>query len=162
MMSILRRIQGLLYLADLAAADYIVSVRRLKEAERRINQFERDNTHMCLRPGCDRPVAGKSAFTHCELHLTQIEQGWVKGGDEPAGFPARKDSPFGKLFAEINVDSACKAVKRKEEALREAYATSRAFWDTRRERNRLVPDHLSQRLSEYEADLIDVDAMDDQ
>jgi hypothetical protein len=50
------------------------------------------------------------------------------------------------------------AVKKREEALTDAYRTSGAFWSQRKERSRLIPRELLRKLQGHESRLIDVDA----
>ncbi|QNI30527.1 hypothetical protein H7849_15400 [Alloacidobacterium dinghuense] len=153
-------LRNLLYLADQASANYIIEVKRLQEAERRITMHERQDTHMCLEAGCGKPVVGKLMFAHCEAHLDSYEKRWFKEDIEssPAPLPETK-SRFDQIFEELEKEHAGKLVQLREQALAEAYKTVSTFWSARRERRRLLPEALCNRLVAHEALLIDIDAV---
>lgn len=161
MFELMRRLQ---YLADRAEAEYIISVKAMKAARKRISMFERENLHMCLETGCERPVAGKRIFIHCEAHFNNTEQRWFKDNLEAVGHahPDEDEHPIVRAVEDSliqrEVELAKKNVQLKERALCEAYETSNAFWQRRHERSKFLPTGLLKRLKEHEQRLIDVDS----
>lgn len=81
-----RLLQRLSLFADEALANRIIEAERIKSAEVRLELYEHEDRHMCLRPSCRNPVAGKWIFAHCEQHLEPYEQQWL---DEKLESPDR-------------------------------------------------------------------------
>ena len=145
------------YLADLAAAEYIITAKRIKTAEKRIELWRNQQKHMCMERGCDQPVVGKQIFLHCSRHLDDQETRWLKENVEQRGFEAVHSGPLGKAFLPLEIAAAQENSARKEIVLSDAFKLSESFWEERRLRRELLPQPLLRRLVLYEAELFDVD-----
>ena len=150
-----KRLDNLLYLADKAAADYILLFERVKTSELRIATYEREERHLCMRPGCTKPTVGRRVFMHCEDHLNLTEHRWLSEDIETKGFSPVSDNPIDVHFSEIEISQARKSIKTKEDALTAAYQIQKDFDEMESERNRLLPPSLLNRLRDHEADLVD-------
>lgn len=147
----------LLLLADVALADKIIEIERLKSARHRVLLHERQELHMCFRPGCRNPVEGNLIYTCCERHLFGWEKGWyaedlennLKTLEEPTNPDESKHSSV------LQIESAYRHrvkelikqnVAKKQEALSVAYELLRNQEEVVYERRACLPSKLRTRI----------------
>jgi hypothetical protein len=155
------RLSDLLYIADRAAAEYIIEVQRMKTARKRTQMYQSRELHMCLHEGlyegCENPVVGKAIFAHCEIHLDDTEKKWLEEDVETHGFSRREERPLSKAFETLEIDHIKESQQKKEIALNEAFKIVKEFWKMFKERRRYLPKDLLSRLEKYESSLLDPD-----
>ncbi len=154
------------YLSYRTAADYIMAVKRMKLAEKRIDLWEGSGKDMCLHFGCLEAVISE-VVTNCEKHLDDREKRWLKEieahrqGVPSDSAPSPTDHPSVEQLKKINQERNLELIKeyfqRKEDARKAAYQRSKEFWEERRLRGALLPPDLLRKLIDQEKRLIDVD-----
>jgi hypothetical protein len=155
---LLRMLREISYLVDEALADRIIEAERIKTAEMRVELYEREavgeEVHMCLMPGCRKPVFGKLIFAHCETHFKPWEKRWREEKRESKDWkrPVMDDSDTpASLAAQRAIDSRdteliMENVRKKNEALTEARNLLNKAYAEKSERWAYLPRMLQKRL----------------
>ena len=155
----IRGLREVSLLADEALANRILEAERLKTAELRLQLIEREGRHMCITPGCRKPVVGRQLFEHCEQHLKPWEQRWLdEDVESPDWRPKPKDEsehPAVSGMKDIVRAKDEKLVKeiaaRKEKALADANDLLERAYGLESERSAYLPHKLRLRMAENQS-----------
>jgi hypothetical protein len=152
--NLMRALEALSLIADEAAAQRIIEHQRLCSAEHRLWLIETKDRHMCLTPGCRKPVVGKLIFAHCERHLEKWEKRWLEEEVETKPYtpPEQDEHPLVRASRELlekrDSELVQLNVEKKEKAIKDANDLIESYRHKRGERAAYLPKALFSRIEE--------------